>query len=107
MGSALGPSHPPANPAQDPGAPGSYLSLGPCKQRRRGPQTPPSPCSQAQRAVCGLSTPSYPPVRRRLRRVAQELRVEMGRARGGKGHTSMSEMAELRVQDQLTRRVLR
>ena len=26
---------------------------------------------------------------------------------GRKGHTSMSEMAELRVQDQLTRRVLR
>lgn len=71
--SAVSPSRPSPNPAQDPGAPGSYLSLGPCKQRRQGPQTPPSLCSQARRAVCDLSAPSYPPMRQSVRKEAQGL----------------------------------
>lgn len=64
--------------------PSSYLSLGPCRQKKRGPQIPLSPCSQAQRAGCDLSAPSYPPVKWVSGKVAQGLGlgVELERAKG-------------------------
>lgn len=70
---------PPPPPSPHPGVLSSHLSLGPCRQRTQGPQTPPSPCSQAQRAGCGLSVPSYPPVRWVFKQVGQ---TGLGKVRG-------------------------
>lgn len=62
--SALAIPHPPTGQHLDLD---TYLSPGPYRRRTRGRQTPPSLCSQAQRAGCDPSAPSYPPVRQVLR----------------------------------------